>query len=66
MFPKNGASMETNAHSRVLLNISFGVPSKGALLRVATVTDHVYIQGDSVARGPKLLSIKNYVIEIMT
>ena len=24
------------------------------------------IQGDSVARGPKLLSIKNYVIEIMT
>ena len=26
----------------------------------------VIIQGDSVARGPKLLSIKNYVIEIMT
>jgi len=25
-----------------------------------------FIQGDSVARGPKLLSIKNYVIEIMT
>ena len=25
-----------------------------------------HIQGDSVARGPKLLSIKNYVIEIMT
>ena len=24
------------------------------------------IQGDSVARGPKLFSIKNYVIEIMT
>ena len=24
------------------------------------------IQGDSVARGPKLLSIKNYVIELMT
>ena len=24
-----------------------------------------YIQGDSVARGPKLLSIKKYVIEIM-
>jgi len=24
------------------------------------------LQGDSVARGPKLLSIKNYVIEIMT
>jgi len=26
----------------------------------------VPIQGDSVARGPKLLSIKNYVIEIKT
>ena len=25
-----------------------------------------FIQGDSVARGPKLLSINNYVIEIMT
>jgi len=24
------------------------------------------IQGDSVARGPKILSIKNYAIEIMT
>jgi len=24
------------------------------------------IQGDSLARGPKLLSIQNYVIEIMT
>ena len=24
------------------------------------------LQGDSVARGPKLLSIKNYVIELMT
>ena len=27
---------------------------------------YIYIQGDSVARGPKLLSTKNYVIEIMT
>jgi hypothetical protein len=26
----------------------------------------IIIQGDSVTRGPKLLSIKNYVIEIMT
>jgi len=26
----------------------------------------IVVQGDSVARGPKLLSIKNYVIEIMT
>jgi hypothetical protein len=25
----------------------------------------MYIQSDSLARGPKLLSIKNYVIEIM-
>jgi len=26
---------------------------------------YIYIQGESLARGPKLLSIKNYVIEIM-
>jgi len=26
----------------------------------------MHIQSDSVVRGPKLLSIKNYVIEIMT
>jgi len=25
-----------------------------------------FIQGESLARGPKLLSIKNYVIEIMS
>ena len=31
MFPKSGAPMETEAHSRALLNISFGVPSKGVL-----------------------------------
>jgi len=27
---------------------------------------YVIVQGDSLARGPKLLSIKNYVIEILT
>jgi hypothetical protein len=31
MFPKSKAPMETDAHSRALLNIFFGVPSKGAL-----------------------------------
>ena len=31
MFPKSGAPIETDAHSRALPNISFGVPSKGAL-----------------------------------
>jgi hypothetical protein len=31
MFSKSGAPMQTDAHSRDLLNISFGVPSKGAL-----------------------------------
>jgi hypothetical protein len=31
MFPKSGAPMETDAHSRALLNVSFRVPSKGAL-----------------------------------
>jgi len=27
---------------------------------------YIYVQGESLARGPKLLSIKNYVIEIMS
>jgi len=49
--------------------------AKGVETRVASVrllndetrsVNTVDIQGDSVARGPKLLSIKNYVIEIMT
>jgi len=31
MFPQSGAPTETDANSRALLNISFGVPSKGAL-----------------------------------
>jgi len=34
-------------------------------LRLDCVKIKTYIRGDSVARGPKLLSIKNYVIEIM-
>jgi hypothetical protein len=33
MFPKSGAPMETDAYARALLNMSFGVPSKGALPR---------------------------------
>ena len=32
MFPQNGAPMETDANSRSLLSISFGIPSKGAVL----------------------------------
>jgi hypothetical protein len=31
MFPKSGAPTETDAHYRAVLNISFGVPSKGGL-----------------------------------
>jgi hypothetical protein len=31
MFPKSAAPMETDANSRALINISFGVSSKGAL-----------------------------------
>jgi hypothetical protein len=31
MFPRSGAPMETDAHSRFLLNIFCRVPSKGAL-----------------------------------
>ena len=27
---------------------------------------YIFVEGDSVARGPKLFSIKNYVIEITT
>ena len=34
--------------------------------KVQVVAVGADIQGDSVARGPKLLSIKNYVVEIMT
>jgi len=30
------------------------------------MNDTRIIKGESLARGPKLLSIKNYVIEIMT
>jgi hypothetical protein len=33
MFPKSGVPMETDAHSRALLNISFRVTSKEALPR---------------------------------
>ena len=43
----------------------------GAVSRIYLMLNFLWkgcrvIQGDSVARGPKLLSIKNYVIEIMT
>jgi hypothetical protein len=31
MFPQNGAPVKMDDHSRALLNISFVVPSKGAL-----------------------------------
>jgi len=31
MFPISGAPMEADTHFQALLNISFGVPSKGAL-----------------------------------
>jgi hypothetical protein len=31
MFPKSRAHLETDAHSRALLNISLRVPSKGVL-----------------------------------
>ena len=35
-------------------------------INITSTWRNMFIQGDSVARGPKLLSIKNYVIEIMT
>ena len=36
------------------------------LITALPLTYIIIIQGESLARGPKLLSIKNYVIEIMT
>jgi len=41
------------------------VKFKGKMVSVYAIQAFI-IQGDSVARGPKLLSIKNYVIDIMT
>jgi len=38
----------------------------GPFFLISTEGETRLIQGDSLARGPKLLSIKNYVIEIMT
>ena len=37
-----------------------------ANVSLVPVVSMFVVQGDSVARGPKLLSVKNYVIEIMT
>jgi len=34
--------------------------------QILTPCNGLNIRGDSVAKGPKVLSIKNYVIEIMT
>ena len=39
-------------------------PATGSCLKCSLPV--LIIQGDSVARGPRLLPIKNYVIEIMT
>ena len=58
-------------------NYHYSMPSKlrkvrrynlqrGASLKSRSLTGYSVIQGDSVARDPKLLSIKNYVIEIIT
>ena len=43
-------------------------PSSGfdSFLAIRVVYVMHIIQGESLARGPKLLSIKNYVIEIIT
>ena len=34
------------------------------MLRQKLISSHNILQGDSLARGPKLLSIKNYVNEL--
>jgi len=48
--------------------IPIGVQIKNSGILTATSHDSSGrdVQGESFARGPKLLSIKNYVIEIMT
>ena len=38
----------------------------GKLTNFERLPQWCFIQGESLARGPKLFSIKNYVIEIMT
>jgi len=45
---------------------SFIISALLFLLSHSLALFYSFIQGDSVVRGPKLLSIKNYVIEIMT
>ena len=64
---------ETNdKHKKFLRKVCFIVVQYGrkqlAVVGIATRlhAGQPKIQSDSVARGPKLLSIKNYVIEIMT
>ena len=51
------------------LNKLYSVASFWIIIAISFKTVYkskVIMQGDSVARGPEILSIKNYVIEIMT
>ena len=65
-FQKTTSTLHAKGPSE-LMGLTFRhVCVKISRLRVKKNVSISMIQGDSVARGPKLLSIKNYVIEIMT
>jgi hypothetical protein len=58
MFPKSGAPMETDAHSRALLNLSFRVPSKRALPPgpahgVPSVRDVPFVEPSFIFHSPR-------------
>jgi len=57
-----------DGNSKPLLEVHLNRQNLAAYLKIAILLSACIrnIQGESLARGPKLLYIKNYVIEIMT
>ena len=53
-------------YKHIYIYINNYLKHNGVALNENTRSQSSLIQGDSVARGPKLLSIKNYVMEITT
>ena len=60
------AIISTRTCLYVSLMGTFSVLLYFTLWKLLDILKFLLLQGDSVARGPKLFSIKNYVIEIMT
>jgi hypothetical protein len=58
MFPRSGAPTEIDTHSRAVLNISFGVPSKGALPPCPPLT--VVLQSIQVFSSCNVYSVIDY------